>query len=147
MQTNHPIDERITGFIKEHHVFTLATSVNDTPYCANIFYAWMEKEEAFVFTSSDSTRHGAEAIQNNFVAASIVLETKIVGKIRGLQVQGSMFRPEGELLERARKRYLRRFPYATVMELELWLLEPCFLKLTDNRYGFGKKIIWQTTED
>jgi uncharacterized protein YhbP (UPF0306 family) len=72
-----------------------------------------------------------------------VLETKTVGKIRGLQICGEAFAPDGELLAQARKRYLRRFPYAAVMEPELWILRPTLLKLTDNRLGFGHKILWQ----
>lgn len=146
MEDNGNIDRNILKFIKEHHVLTLATSVGDHPYCANIFYAWMERESMFVFTSGEETKHAADALANSRVAASIVLETKVVGKIRGLQVCGNVYRPEGELHARARKRYLRKFPYAAVMGLDLWVLEPDSLKLTDNRLGFGKKIIWNSAK-
>ena len=97
----------------------------------------------FVFTSSSETKHVADALQNNSVAGSVVLETKIVGNIRGIQFRGKMFRPEGELYDKAKKRYLKRFPYASVMRLDLWVVAPDFIKLTDNRLGFGKKVIWK----
>ncbi len=129
-------------FLKAHHVLTLATARDGAPYCANLFYAWLESEGMFVFTSEDHTRHASEAAANPRVAGSVVLETRIVGKIQGVQLCGRMFRPEGDLLKRARVRYLKRFPYAAFADLDLWVLEPDFLKLTDNRLGFGKKLIW-----
>ncbi|MCC8088115.1 MAG: pyridoxamine 5'-phosphate oxidase family protein [Rikenellaceae bacterium] len=140
-------DKEIIRFIKEHHVMTLATSVNDRPYCANVFYAWMGSDNCFVFTSSDETRHASEAINNKHVAASVVLETSVVGKIRGVQITGIMERPEGEAFDKAKSRYLKKFPFAAVMRLDLWVLKPEFMKLTDNRLGFGKKIIWNKEED
>ncbi|MDR2936864.1 MAG: pyridoxamine 5'-phosphate oxidase family protein [Rikenellaceae bacterium] len=133
-------------FLKAHHVLTLATASNGAPYCANLFYAWLEPGEMFVFTSEGHTRHAAEAVANPRVAGSVMLETRIVGKIQGVQLCGRMFRPEGELLKRARMRYLKRFPYAAFADLDLWVLEPDFLKLTDNRLGFGKKLIWNKTK-
>ena len=137
------MDERIVRFLKKHHVLTLATAVNSSPYCSNLFYAWLETEQAFVFTSSLDTKHAADALANPQVAASVVLETRTVGKLQGLQLQGKMYRPEGELLQKAKKQYIKRFPYAAVADLELWLLEPSRAKMTDNTLGFGKKLLWE----
>jgi uncharacterized protein YhbP (UPF0306 family) len=136
-------DERFVRFIGRHHVMTLATvGGGGMPYCANLFYAFDEEAGVFVFTSDDRTRHYGEMLSAGFAAASIVLETKNVGKIQGLQLQGKVYLPEGEELARARKRYLKRFPYAAAAELTLWILRPTFMKLTDNVLGFGKKLIW-----
>lgn len=140
------MDKKIVEFISQHHVLTLATSAQGQPYCCNLFYAFDSGSNSFVFTSNLSTRHASEAMDNSHVAASIVLETKIVGKIEGLQITGRMFRPEEQQLKEAKKLYLKRFPYAMVMDLELWLLEIDFAKLTDNKLGFGKKIIWNQDE-
>jgi uncharacterized protein YhbP (UPF0306 family) len=73
------------------------------------------------------------------VAASILLETRIVGRIRGLQISGEV-RPADE---ENRRLYLKRFPYTALADLHLWQLEPHELKLTDNTLGFGKKLIWR----
>jgi uncharacterized protein YhbP (UPF0306 family) len=135
------IDQRIIEFIREHHVLTLATCAAHRPYCAALFYAYLEEENVFVFTSDTATRHLSEALQNPTVAGAIVLETKIVGLIRGLQFQGTLFRPDKELNRHARRAYLRRFPFAILSGTPLWTLRPTFLKYTDNRLGFGKKII------
>ena len=78
-------------------------------------------------------------VENPRVAASIVLETRTVGKVQGLQLTG-LIKPaiEGDKLA-----YIKSFPYAAIAELKLWRLEADFMKLTDNRLGFGKKLIWQ----
>lgn len=136
-------EKRIIDFIHEHHVLTLATVVNNDPWCANCFYAYMEDENCFVFTSDDDTRHAKEALQNKKVAGSIVLETKVVGKIQGIQFQGSMERPDDQLHKKAKKVYLKKFPYAALMKTSLWVLHLENIKMTDNRLGFGKKLIWQ----
>lgn len=137
------IDKRIIRFIKKHHVLTLATAADNKPYCANCFYIYDEEKNLFIYTTSDDTEHGKQANKNPNVAASVVLETSTVGKIQGLQISGKMYRPENQLRKDCKKKYLKRFPYAAVMMPELWVLEPNFFKYTDNRLGFGKKLIWE----
>ena len=137
------MDERFIKFIKKHHVLTLATVNSEgMPYVANCFYAFDAKRNLFVFTSDLATRHGAEMAANSSVALSIVLETRIVGRVQGLQVTGRALRGDDE----ARKCYIKRFPYAAAADLELWMVEPTMMKLTDNTLGFGKKLLWQSAE-
>ncbi len=82
-------------------------------------------------------------MKNPLVAGAVVLETQVIGKIRGVQFQGLVAEPEGELIERANTAYLKRFPVALLMETHLWVVKPAILKMTDNRLGFGKKLIWR----
>jgi len=137
------LDEKIVKFITKHHVLTLATAVQNKPYCANCFYAFMHNEKMLVFTSDYETKHIQDAKENQTVAGSIVLETNIVGKIQGIQFTGTLTEPEGELLEIAKHAYLKRFPFAILMKTTLWVLKLDFIKMTDNRLGFGKKLIWK----
>lgn len=136
-------EERITDFIKKHHVLTLATTVNNQAWCANCFYAYLKDENAFVFTSDMHTRHIQDAIVQPMVAGSIVLETGVVGKIQGIQFTGTLIKAENEMLAKAKTIYLKRFPFAVLMETTLWVLMVDYIKMTDNRLGFGKKLIWQ----
>jgi uncharacterized protein YhbP (UPF0306 family) len=136
-------DKKIVAFIKKHHVLTLATCVDHQPWCANCFYSFLEEEAAFVFTSGYETRHVKETLENNKVAGSVVLETGIVGKIQGIQFSGRMEIPQGEMIEKTRNAYLKRFPFAVLMDTTLWILYADQIKMTDNRLGFGKKLIWQ----
>jgi uncharacterized protein YhbP (UPF0306 family) len=139
------IDPRITGFIGEHHVMTLAVSKDNIPWCAHCFYIYLPEDNLFVFTSDPDTRHirDAEESGNFCVTAGIALETRMTGKIRGIQMSGKMFRLEGALLKTATKAYVKHFPVARLAALHLWGLAPGFIKLTDNRLGFGIKLKWE----
>lgn len=137
------IDSRIIRFFRKHHVLTISTTVNNEPWCASCFYVYLEEENALVFTTGEGTRHGKEFVENPHVAGSVVLETMIIGKIRGIQFSGVVSEPEGEILAKAKSAYLKRFPVAALMDTRLWMVKLTYIKMTDNRLGFGKKVIWE----
>ncbi len=137
------IDSRVIRFFRKHHVLTIATTVENEPWCANCFYVYLEEEDALVFTTDIDTRHGKEFIKNPRVAGSVVLETMVIGKIRGIQFQGIVSEPEGEMLSKAKWAYLKKFPPAVLMDTHLWMVRLTFIKMTDNRFGFGKKVYWR----
>lgn len=141
--SSQELDKRFVSFIQKHHVLTVAT-VNSLgePYTANCFYAYDKRRNRFIFTSDTTTRHGREIEADARVALSIVLETRVVGRVQGLQVVGRAMRGDDE----AKSVYIKRFPYAAVAPLSLWMVEPTMLKLTDNTLGFGKKLLWQSEE-
>ena len=138
----HSPDYRIVKFIRRHHVMTIATCMNGQPWCANMFYAYEESGNVFIFTSDLSTRHASEAVADSRAAGSVVLESRVVGRLQGLQFSGIVRRPRESEREQVKKIYLKRFPYAAVAELELWIFEPYVFKYTDNTLGFGKKLYW-----
>ena len=141
-------DKRITDFIKNHHVFTLATSNKVIPYCANCFYAYDEENNRFICLSDYETKHIKDLEITNKVALSIVLETEQVGKIQGLQINARMRTPANEKEKKtAKKLYLKRFPYAIISNTQIWIIEPYFMKYTNNKLGFGKKLIWGKLDD
>ena len=136
------IDSRVIKFFRKHHVLTIATAVENEPWCANCFYVYLEEENALVFTTDNDTRHGKDFVKNPLVAGSVVLETMIIDKIRGIQFQGTVSEPHDDLLAKSKSAYLKRFPVAALMDTRLWIVKLTNIKMTDNRLGFGKKIIW-----
>ena len=137
------IDKKIERFIAKHHVLTLATSSRDgEPYCCNCFFAYDEASAAFIFTTDAATHHGQMMQANPRVAASVVLETRTVGKVQGLQITGKVLPAE----DGDKMTYIKAFPYAAVADLSLWRLQADMMKLTDNTLGFGKKLIWRREE-
>ena len=118
---------------------TIATQANGVPYCANAFYAFDSSTNSLIFTSDETTRHGTEMVQSPTVAVSIVLETRIVGKVQGAQITGRVCRAT----EEQGRCDIKRFPYALVADLTLWSVEIEYIKLTDNTLGFGKKLRWK----
>ena len=137
------IDSRIIRFFKKHHVLTIATSVNNEPWCASCFYVYIEEENILVFTTDQKTKHGQDFSKNSNVAGTVALETRIIGKIRGIQFQGTVSEPEGEIAVKVKSAYLKRFPVAMLMDTHLWVVKLTYIKYTDNRLGFGKKLVWE----
>ena len=136
--------EKIALFLDEHHVMSLATTYNDELSVCSLFYAYSKEKNIFVVASSDDTTHIEHIKQNADVAGNILLETSTVGKIQGVQ-----FRAVVTLLEDAQpqKLYFKTFPYALVLSPKLWQIKVNYFKMTDNKLGFGKKIIWQESLD
>ena len=139
-------DKRILSLISEHHIFTLAVTRGNQPWCATCFYIYNEEQNLFIFTSEENTRHIRDAVEtgNFLTAGAIALETKMIGKLRGIQFSGTMFKLEGSDLKSAKKAYLKKFPIARFSTLYLWGIRPDIIKMTDNRLGFGKKLIWHS---
>ena len=137
------VDQRITQFIKKHHLLTLATCLDGKPWVASCFYVWMPDEVAFVITSDPETIHGRQAAENPHVAGSVAWETNLIGKIQGIQFTATIEPCSGNLNARAEQAYLKRFPVARLMETHLWIIRPDQIKMTHNLLGFGTKLIWK----
>ena len=137
-------DKLIIDFINEHHLLTLATSKDNLSYCCNVFYVYNEENNSLIFSSDIKTKHATDFIENPNVAANIALETKDVEKIQGVQLLGEITELKGEILKVATKKYLKEYPYARLMEIHLWQMKLTFIKMTHNKLGFGKKLIWES---
>ncbi len=135
-------NNRITEFFTEHHVLTMSTSVDSKSWCSNCFYVYLEEEATFLFTSDIDAKHIRMAIENPVVSGAIVLETTMVGKIRGIQFTGSLKQVSKEKHLKYKTKYLLKYPFAVLSSTELWLLKLDTIKMTDNRLGFGKKLHW-----
>jgi len=135
-------EKRIIDFIHKHHIFTLATAANNQPYVCTCFYIYIDHLNLIVFTTDHDTRHADEMIKQPYVAGAIALETSIIGKIQGVQFTGIAKELHGEEYEIANTAYLKKFPIAVFKKLVLWSIQPDFIKMTHNRLGFGKKLIW-----
>jgi uncharacterized protein YhbP (UPF0306 family) len=130
--------EKIQNFISNHHVLTLSTIFENTPYSCSCFYAYDIDSTSFIVASNEDTQHIKNIKINPKIAGNIHLETKEVGKIQGLQFRGEMQKLQNKELK---KLYFKTFPYALALNPPLWQIKVNFFKLTDNRLGFGKKII------
>ena len=137
------IDQQIIHFLNEHHLLTLATSQNNKPYCCNLFYVYDQVSNHLIFSTETKTKHAQDFICNTNVAGSVALETKEVSKIQGVQLLGTIFELKGERLKIAKEQYIKAFSYAANMDLHLWAMPLNFIKMTHNKLGFGKKLIWE----
>jgi len=132
--------DKINDFLSQHHVLTLATSSLDGVNACNLFYTFLKTENSFIVASSLDTEHIQNILKNQKVAGTVVLETKTVGKIQGVQFKGEFLKLDNKEMS---KYYFKAFPYALAMNPTLWQIKVNYFKMTDNTLGFGKKIIWQ----
>ena len=137
------IDQQIIHFLNDNHLLTLATSQNNKPYCCNLFYVYDQVSNQLIFSTETKTKHAQDFITNTNVAGSVALETKNVSKIQGVQLLGTIEELKGERLKIAKEQYIKAFSYAANMELHLWVMPLSFIKMTHNKLGFGKKLIWE----
>ena len=130
---------KITSFLQKHHVLSLATSNDNELSVCSLFYTFSKERNSFIVASSDETLHINHIKQNKNIAVNIVLETKLIGKIQGVQFRGEFLLLEDSELK---KLYFKAFPHAIVMKPKLWQIKVNYFKMTDNTLGFGKKLIW-----
>ncbi|MCF6340477.1 MAG: pyridoxamine 5'-phosphate oxidase family protein [Sulfurimonas sp.] len=132
--------QKIYQYLTKHHLLNLATIDKDEVSVCSLFYAFDKEKLSFVVASSDETVHIQNILINSFVAGSIAQETKIIGKIQGVQFKGKFSLLKDKSLKNL---YFKTFPYALAMSPKLWVIKVKYFKMIDNTLGFGKKIIWQ----
>ncbi len=117
---------------------SLATSSHDELSVCSLFFSYDRKTKSFIVASSEETLHINHILQNKKIAGNILLETKNVSEIQGLQFKGVFSSLKDKDLE---KLYFKDFPYAQEMAPKLWQIQVKNFKLTDNTLGFGTKIL------
>ena len=134
------MDERIVKFLKKMHLASVCAIDDDgQPYAFSAFYALDEVNFYLLLASSDESSHVKFLKNSKLVAGTVALDTKIVGKIEGVQFQGAM----SEASESEQEIYFKRFFYAKAMDPKIWSISLEKVKFTSNTLGFGKKIFWQ----
>lgn len=137
------MDARIEKFIKKHHVMTLTTVADGQPWVCQVFYAYLADEHTLVFTSGADTRHIIEGLANPKVAVSIVLESKLVARLQGVQIEGTFAQaPDNKY----RAAFSKRFPVIPLKPDTMWTVRIETAKYTDNTLGFGTKLHYPSSE-
>jgi uncharacterized protein YhbP (UPF0306 family) len=131
--------EKIISFIDKHHVLSLASFTDNEVYSCNLFYSFCEDNDSFIVASSQDTQHIQNIKQNSNIAGTIVLETKNISLVQGVQFRGNFLELQDKSLK---SKYFKAFPYALAMNPKLWQIKVNYFKMTDNKLGFGKKLIW-----
>ncbi len=132
----------IRDFLAEHQVLSLALCQGEQPWAASAFFAYEDHGQRLLLLSSHDTQHGRCLATNPLVAGTIAGQFTEIAQIRGLQFAGSCRVLQGDEADAALATYYQRFPQARGMLAPVWEIRPTQLKLTDNRLGFGTKILW-----
>jgi uncharacterized protein len=154
--------DRIRAFLAQHTTLTLATVGEDgTPAAAAVFYAADEALNLY-FLSEERTEHGQNLIRQGTVAGTIQADGQDWRTIRGLQLRGKARIVNPDERVRAVTTYGRRFAFVAgllagqsgpgvltgpLAKARFWILQPAWLRLTDNTVQFGHKEELRLDED
>ena len=127
---------------------TLAT-VNEAgeAHAAPVYFAAGADLSIYFFSSPDS-RHGQDLARSPQAAAALYPECFGWQEIRGVQMHGTVHKIEtGAAWDEAWELYSSKFPFAAALGSEiarnaLYVLTPHWIRLVDNRRGFGYKREW-----
>lgn len=127
---------------------TLATSGPDgEPHGAALYFAADEKLRLYFF-SDRSSQHTQDILVDGRAAVTIQPQCHGWEDIRGLQMRGQVHLVNsGDEWERAWEIYVKKFPFVSelqeiVAQNQFYVFLPNWVRLVDNRRGFGYKSEW-----
>jgi uncharacterized protein YhbP (UPF0306 family) len=77
---------KIIDYLRRHNAMSLATTCDERPHAATVFY--VNDQIDLYFISNPSSRHGQHLASNNRVAATVNEDYRNWNDIKGLQLQG-----------------------------------------------------------
>jgi uncharacterized protein YhbP (UPF0306 family) len=142
----------ILNYLQTHNTMTLATSADDTPWAATVFYA-SEELKLYFFSVPDS-RHCQNLAANPRVAVTIQEDYKDWREIKGIQLEGTVA-PVDSIIEKAKAMavYAQKYPaviqlftnpasgvfYKAFLKVKFYCVSPAKVFYIDNAQGFGKR--------
>lgn len=155
MSSVNALCARLRAYLAEQTTLTLATITDDhTPHACDLFYAHAD-DLTLYFLSDPKTRHAQNIARMPRVSATIHSASRGWEEIRGVQMEGVAARVT-DPLERTRAFALYVGKYGFVKQwlssvdalgtllkglgvVELYKITPHWVRLIDNRLGFGHK--------
>ncbi len=137
----------------EVSTLTLATSNNNAPWAATVFFVADSKFNIY-FVSDHRTQHGRDMVANEQVAATINPDCDNWHAVAGLQIRGKVAIVEGMERAKALAIYFRKFPQidalfakpegehevtiaARLKAANFYKITPELIRVIDNEQGFG----------
>jgi hypothetical protein len=147
--------DRLVAFLRDHQVLTLAVAGNDgAPYAAALFYA-VDDELNFYVVSDPGTVHGRAMLNDGRVAGTVQRDRQSWQEAAGVQFTGRCRRLTGAERVRGWAVFMGRFGFlrevklagigelaAALAKIDLWRIEPSWIRLIENKRGFGHKEEW-----
>lgn len=148
--------QTVEPYLKNVTLMVLASSNNNRPWCATVFYAYDNSLDVY-FLSKLHRRHSQEILKNSNVSAAVVEQVFNFGdKTKGVQLEGKCNLLKGEEAKQAFAIYASRFPSAAkLISVEsltfpqstssnephgIWKISPSKIKVFDEAlYGSAGK--------
>jgi uncharacterized protein YhbP (UPF0306 family) len=128
---------------------TIATrGVGGEPHAAAVYYA-CDEQLNFIFFSDAQSQHSRDIAHDPRVAVTVHPNNSAWQNIHGLQLRGEAAPVQNRAIwQQAWERYADKFPFVRqleeiVSENQMYLFTPKWMRLVDNRKGFGYKQEWR----
>ncbi|MCW9698964.1 MULTISPECIES: hypothetical protein [unclassified Avibacterium] len=139
------LPHKIAQFLQQQTVMSLAVHNTQDFWAANCFYVLDNENVSLIFFSSLNTQHAQIMQQSEQVVGTIATQTDQVSEIEGVQFKGRAILLDGNARQSALKRYYARYPFARLMNTDLWKIELDEIKHTSNKCVFAQKTYWKRT--
>lgn len=148
-RTNSELRQRVLDYLQGHNVMTLATNGPEGLWAAAVFY--VNDNIDLYFLSSPKSRHGVNIAANPQVAATIQEDYKAWPEIKGIQLEGAVFKLDGLEQAAAIARYGKNFSLVANLAQAPVEIAKAFSKVSwykvvpesfyfiDNSLGFGHR--------
>jgi hypothetical protein len=131
------------AYLRAHNVMTLATSGNDGPWAAAVFYA--SADFTLYFVSAPDARHSRNVVTHPRAAVTVQEDYRDWTAIKGLQMEGAARVISGPEQSAAAATYRAKFPFtgtvstlaASFARVAWYRFEPDRVFYLDNSVRFG----------
>ncbi len=132
--------ESILDLLEEQFVAGIAVCNETNSWSFNCFYAYEFFPLRIIFMSGES-RHTRLLNNSPSISGTIFNNNRSIQMIKGIQFTGTARRVIDNVLS-VRNVYESRFPESKNIPGQLWVIDPEYVKLTDNSVHFGYKFDW-----
>ena len=141
------MNERIEEYLKQQSCANVCcVDTRRLPYCFSCFYAYNINDRLLYYKSSLDAHHSKIILDSPEIAGTILPDKLSKLQVKGLQFEGIVLPLEHPLATNAAAFYYKKNPVAVAMPGEIWTIQINFIKFTDSRLGFGKKLTWNREE-
>lgn len=139
--------EPVRALLEETTTLVLATrSADGAPRATPLYFA-ADPDLRLIFLSDPGSAHSLNVGRDGRASLALYPEESDWRRLRGLQMQGIVDRLEGPAAEAARGVYSRRFAFLGLLAQALaasatYAFRPTWIRLIDNRRGFGFQQEW-----
>lgn len=117
------------------------------PHCFNCYYIFDEEKALLHFKSSTDSKHFSLLRKNPCVAGTVLPDRLNKLSMKGAQWQGVLLSHLHHLTDHAWGYYHKKFPVALAIKGEVFTIRLTNIKMTASKMGFGKKVIWDRSEE
>jgi uncharacterized protein YhbP (UPF0306 family) len=137
--------ETIRDFLKTQSTLVLSTVTElGEPHSAALFYLVGESLELY-WLSSPSSEHSLHLVCHPNASAAVFRATEEWSQIAGIQARGTVERVAGKARRTIVAAYCKRFHLGrlfsiAVLQSDLYVFRPVWIRYIDNSKGFGYKV-------